>query len=56
MSHCILTRFLLSEPEDRPTASELLQHPFVQADPTYDFKASLKLQKKKEDTVDRVGF
>ncbi|CAO3656635.1 unnamed protein product [Mucor hiemalis] len=35
------------KPEDRPTASELLQHPFVQPDPTFDFKESLKQQAKK---------
>lgn len=35
------------KPEDRPTASELLQHPFVQPDPTFDFKESLKQQARK---------
>ncbi|KAI9344460.1 hypothetical protein BD770DRAFT_447157 [Pilaira anomala] len=39
---------LAIKPEDRPTASELLLHPFVQSDTSFDFKASLKLQKAKE--------
>ncbi|KAI7888955.1 kinase-like domain-containing protein [Mucor mucedo] len=44
------------KPEDRPTASELLQHPFVQPDPTYDFKTSLKMQKKKEEVPYPTNF
>jgi hypothetical protein len=39
--------FCYSEPDDRPTAEELLQHPFVRPDPTFDFKESLKLQQLK---------
>ncbi|KAI7903154.1 kinase-like domain-containing protein [Cokeromyces recurvatus] len=35
------------KPEDRPTASELLQHPFVQVDPNFNFKESLKQQQPK---------
>ncbi|KAI8382918.1 kinase-like domain-containing protein [Blakeslea trispora] len=35
------------DPKDRPTASELLQHPFVQPDASFDFKTSLSQQKPK---------
>ncbi|KAL9550173.1 hypothetical protein PS6_005697 [Mucor atramentarius] len=42
-----LGQCLRIKPEDRPTASELLQHPFVQIDPSFDFKESLKQQQLK---------
>lgn len=40
--------YLNSKPEDRPTAGELLLHPFVQSDTSFNYKASLKSQKLKE--------
>ncbi|KAL9538821.1 hypothetical protein MBANPS3_010648 [Mucor bainieri] len=42
-----LAQCLRIKPEDRPTATELLQHPFVQIDPSFDFKESLKQQQLK---------
>ncbi|CAO3613261.1 unnamed protein product [Mucor fragilis] len=42
-----LGQCLRIKPEDRPTATELLQHPFVQIDPSFDFKESLKQQQLK---------
>ncbi|CEP18886.1 hypothetical protein [Parasitella parasitica] len=42
-----LGQCLRIKPEDRPTATELLEHPFVKVDPSFDFKESLKQQKPK---------
>ncbi|KAI8643959.1 kinase-like domain-containing protein [Parasitella parasitica] len=42
-----LGQCLRIKPEDRPTATELLAHPFVQIDPSFDFKESLKQQRLK---------
>ncbi|KAI9475750.1 MAG: hypothetical protein EXX96DRAFT_601658 [Benjaminiella poitrasii] len=42
-----LRQCLQIKPEDRPTAIELLQHPFVQLKPSFNFKESLKQQQLK---------
>ncbi|KAI8997661.1 kinase-like domain-containing protein [Pilobolus umbonatus] len=39
-----LEKCLQIEPNDRPIASELLNHPFVRANPDFDFKQSLKMK------------
>ncbi|KAI8646098.1 hypothetical protein BD408DRAFT_480123 [Parasitella parasitica] len=37
-----LTKCFTINPEDRPTAEQLLSHPFVQPDPTFEFKKYMK--------------
>lgn len=39
---------LYSNPEERPTAEQLLSHPFVQPDPSFDFRVRLIIVLKRE--------